>query len=74
MNGFDFLCVTLTFRYKILAPAAVDAAAGDPKKAAAAVLEASGLDSDQYRLGHTKARIFQFQWTFTAFFIYHSQL
>lgn len=57
MNEFAlFLCVTHTnFRYKILAPAAVDAAAGDPKKAAAAVLESSGLDGDQYRLGHTKA-------------------
>ncbi|XP_043470810.1 myosin heavy chain, muscle isoform X8 [Leptopilina heterotoma] len=49
MNYPDF-----KLRYKILAPAAVDAAAGDPKKAAAAVLESSGLDSDQYRLGHTK--------------------
>ncbi|KAK0086371.1 hypothetical protein PV325_003303 [Microctonus aethiopoides] len=42
-------------RYKILAPAACDAAAGDPKKSAAAILDASGLDPDQYRLGHTKA-------------------
>ncbi|KAK0159007.1 hypothetical protein PV328_009939 [Microctonus aethiopoides] len=41
-------------RYKILAPAACDAAAGDPKKSAAAILDASGLDPDQYRLGHTK--------------------
>ncbi|XP_034946996.1 myosin heavy chain, muscle isoform X2 [Chelonus insularis] len=41
-------------RYKILAPAAVDATDGDPKKAAAAILENSGLDPDQYRLGHTK--------------------
>ncbi|XP_076163013.1 myosin heavy chain isoform X10 [Ptiloglossa arizonensis] len=41
-------------RYKILAPAAVDKVASDPKKAAAAILEASGLDPDQYRLGHTK--------------------
>ncbi|XP_051154577.1 myosin heavy chain, muscle isoform X23 [Leptopilina boulardi] len=49
MNYPDF-----KLRYKILAPAAVDAAGGDPKKAAAAVLESSGLDSDQYRLGHTK--------------------
>lgn len=51
-------CVPPTYRYKILAPAAVDAAASDPKKAAGAVLEASGLDVDQYRLGHTKARVF----------------
>ncbi|XP_033213889.1 myosin heavy chain, muscle isoform X10 [Belonocnema kinseyi] len=49
MNYPDF-----KLRYKILAPAAVDAAASDPKKAAGAVLEASGLDADQYRLGHTK--------------------
>ncbi|XP_035730491.1 myosin heavy chain, muscle isoform X45 [Vespa mandarinia] len=41
-------------RYKILAPAAVDKCGGDPKKAAAAILEGSGLDPDQYRLGHTK--------------------
>ncbi|XP_076671818.1 myosin heavy chain isoform X16 [Andrena cerasifolii] len=41
-------------RYKILAPAAVDKVASDPKKAAEAVLEATGLDPDQYRLGHTK--------------------
>ncbi|XP_074106341.1 myosin heavy chain isoform X6 [Cotesia typhae] len=41
-------------RYKILAPQAVDQVAGDPKKAAAAILDASGLDADQYRLGHTK--------------------
>ena len=58
--------MTPTFRYKIIAPAAVDAAGGDPKKAAAAVLEASGLEADQYRLGHTKARIFQFQSTAIA--------
>ncbi|XP_054001085.1 myosin heavy chain, muscle isoform X8 [Hylaeus anthracinus] len=41
-------------RYKIIAPAAVDKVASDPKKAAAAILEATGLDPDQYRLGHTK--------------------
>ncbi|XP_014298355.1 myosin heavy chain, muscle isoform X4 [Microplitis demolitor] len=41
-------------RYKILAPQAVDQVGGDPKKAGAAILEASGLDADQYRLGHTK--------------------
>lgn len=39
-----------------MAPAAVDKCGGDPKKAAAAILEGSGLDPDQYRLGHTKAR------------------
>ncbi|XP_063973786.1 myosin heavy chain, muscle isoform X32 [Diachasmimorpha longicaudata] len=49
MNYPDF-----KLRYKILAPAGVDAAGGDPKKAAAAILESSGLDPDQYRLGHTK--------------------
>jgi len=43
------------FRYKILAPAAVDKAK-EPKDAAAAVLESTGLDPDMYRLGHTKAR------------------
>lgn len=42
-------------RYKILAPAAVDKVASDPKKAAEAILESTGLDPDQYRLGHTKA-------------------
>ncbi|XP_076765668.1 myosin heavy chain isoform X9 [Xylocopa sonorina] len=41
-------------RYKILAPQAVDKVASDPKKAAEAILDASGLDPDQYRLGHTK--------------------
>ncbi|XP_071578977.1 myosin heavy chain, muscle-like isoform X3 [Temnothorax nylanderi] len=40
-------------RYKILAPAAVDKAK-EPKDAAAAVLESTGLDADMYRLGHTK--------------------
>ncbi|XP_072746179.1 myosin heavy chain, muscle isoform X12 [Anoplolepis gracilipes] len=40
-------------RYKILAPAAVDKAK-EPKEAAAAVLESTGLDPDMYRLGHTK--------------------
>ncbi|XP_046620897.1 myosin heavy chain, muscle isoform X5 [Neodiprion virginianus] len=41
-------------RYKILAPAAVDKVASDPKKAAEAVLDAAALDADQFRLGHTK--------------------
>ncbi|XP_033356438.1 myosin heavy chain, muscle isoform X15 [Bombus vosnesenskii] len=41
-------------RYKILAPQAVTKLGADPKKAAEAILEASGLDPDQYRLGHTK--------------------
>ncbi|XP_065215431.1 myosin heavy chain, muscle isoform X25 [Planococcus citri] len=40
-------------RYKILAPAAVDQSS-DVKKAAAVILESVNLDSDQYRLGHTK--------------------
>ncbi|XP_070153025.1 myosin heavy chain, muscle isoform X6 [Polyergus mexicanus] len=40
-------------RYKILAPAAVDKAK-EPKDAAAAILESTGLDPDMYRLGHTK--------------------
>ncbi|XP_025996494.1 myosin heavy chain, muscle isoform X10 [Solenopsis invicta] len=40
-------------RYKILAPAAVDKAK-EPKDAAAAILDSTGLDADQYRLGHTK--------------------
>jgi len=43
-------------RYKILAPAAVDKAK-EPKDAAAAVLDSTGLDPDMYRLGHTKARL-----------------
>lgn len=41
-------------RYKILNPAAVTKEP-DPKKAAAAILENTGLDADLYRLGHTKA-------------------
>ncbi|XP_011883406.1 PREDICTED: myosin heavy chain, muscle isoform X7 [Vollenhovia emeryi] len=40
-------------RYKILAPAAVDKAK-EPKDAAAAILDSTGLDADTYRLGHTK--------------------
>ncbi|XP_014480421.1 PREDICTED: myosin heavy chain, muscle isoform X3 [Dinoponera quadriceps] len=40
-------------RYKILAPAAVDKSK-EPKDAAAAILDASGLEADMYRLGHTK--------------------
>ncbi|XP_044003233.1 myosin heavy chain, muscle isoform X1 [Aphidius gifuensis] len=49
MNYPDF-----KLRYKIIAPAACDAIGADPNKCAAAILEASGLDADQYRLGHTK--------------------
>ncbi|XP_031778805.1 myosin heavy chain, muscle isoform X17 [Nasonia vitripennis] len=41
-------------RYKIIAPAACDKVGGDPKKCAEAILENSGLDPEQYRLGHTK--------------------
>ncbi|KAL0119534.1 hypothetical protein PUN28_007766 [Cardiocondyla obscurior] len=40
-------------RYKILAPAACDKAK-EPKDAAAAILDSTGLDADMYRLGHTK--------------------
>ncbi|XP_039753066.1 myosin heavy chain, muscle isoform X17 [Pararge aegeria] len=40
-------------RYKILAPQAVDKES-DPKKIAQIILEASGLDVESYRLGHTK--------------------
>ena len=47
------------FRYKILAPAAVDKAK-EPKDAAAAILDSTGLDADMYRLGHTKARFIPF--------------
>ncbi|XP_058803249.1 myosin heavy chain, muscle isoform X5 [Phymastichus coffea] len=49
MNYPDF-----KLRYKIIAPAAVDACGGDPKKSAAAILDGAQLESDQYRLGHTK--------------------
>lgn len=42
------------FSYKILNPAAVSKQA-DPKKCAEVILEASGLDAELYRLGHTKA-------------------
>lgn len=55
------------YRYKILAPAEVDKAAGDPKKAAEAVLDAAGLDADQFRLGHTKARLrYIIRWNSTS--------
>lgn len=37
-----------------MAPAAVEQTS-DVKKAAAVILESVNLDSDQYRLGHTKA-------------------
>lgn len=40
--------------YKILAPQAVDKES-DPKKIAQVILEATGLDVESYRLGHTKA-------------------
>ncbi|XP_064213617.1 myosin heavy chain, muscle isoform X19 [Tribolium castaneum] len=40
-------------RYKILNPAAVDKES-DPKKCADLILQATGLDADLYRLGHTK--------------------
>ncbi|XP_011506388.1 PREDICTED: myosin heavy chain, muscle isoform X16 [Ceratosolen solmsi marchali] len=40
-------------RYMILAPAAMQAET-DPKKSAAACFEAIQLDSDNYRIGHTK--------------------
>ncbi|XP_044252378.1 myosin heavy chain, muscle isoform X26 [Tribolium madens] len=40
-------------RYKILNPAAVDKES-DPKKCAGLILEATSLDPDLYRLGHTK--------------------
>lgn len=59
VTTFVFLCPpampVYPSRYKILAPAAVDKVASDPKKAAEAILESTGLDPDQYRLGHTKA-------------------
>lgn len=53
---FLLSCDPSAYRYKILAPQAVEQSGGDPKKAASAILDASGLDPDQYRLGHTKAR------------------
>ncbi|XP_063536300.1 myosin heavy chain, muscle isoform X36 [Cydia strobilella] len=40
-------------RYKILAPQAVDKET-DPKKIAQVILDATGLDVESYRLGHTK--------------------
>lgn len=40
--------------YKILNPAEV-AKQTDPKKCAEAILDATGLDPELYRLGHTKA-------------------
>lgn len=54
-------------RYKILAPAAVDKAK-EPKDAAAAILDSTGLDADSYRLGHTKARFTLFPLILTATF------
>lgn len=41
--------------YKILNPAGVEKSA-DEKGAADAVMQATGLDADLFRLGHTKAR------------------
>lgn len=41
--------------YMILAPA-IMANEKSPKNAAAKCLESVGLDSDMYRIGHTKAR------------------
>lgn len=51
---FSRLLVIPLFRYKILAPQAV-AKESDPKKTAAIILDATGLDAESYRLGHTKA-------------------
>jgi myosin heavy subunit len=42
-------------RYKILAPHEADKAGDDPKEVAQALLDAVNLDSNSYRLGHTKA-------------------
>ncbi|XP_055686228.1 myosin heavy chain, muscle isoform X7 [Lutzomyia longipalpis] len=41
-------------RYKIINPKGVDDVKGDPKKAAAAILDNTGFDPDLYRLGNTK--------------------
>lgn len=40
--------------YKILNPSAVDKES-DPKKIAEVILDATGLDAETFRLGHTKA-------------------
>lgn len=40
--------------YKILNPTAVDKES-DPKKIAEVILDSTGLDSETFRLGHTKA-------------------
>lgn len=49
----------IPFSYKILNPAAVTKES-DPKKCAQHILDASGLDSELYRLGHTKACLTMF--------------
>ncbi|KAH9629146.1 hypothetical protein HF086_008595 [Spodoptera exigua] len=43
--------------YKILAPQAVEKES-DPKKIAQVILDATGLDVESYRLGHTKACLY----------------
>lgn len=43
-----------TFSYKILDPQGASKQS-DPQKCAEVILNATGLDSELYRLGHTKA-------------------
>lgn len=53
----EYLLIVVTrfsCSYKILNPAAVTKES-DPKKCAAHILDATGLDPENYRLGHTKA-------------------
>lgn len=48
------MCPYLINSYKILAPQAAEKES-DPKKVAQVILDATGLDPESYRLGHTKA-------------------
>lgn len=54
----SFYCCVFSFekRYMILAPATM-AAESDPKLSAAKCLEEIQLDSESYRIGHTKASL-----------------
>lgn len=61
------------YRYKILAPQAVSKEP-DPKKNAQIILDATGLDAESYRLGHTKACYLRSDsFYFTLFYFHYSK-
>lgn len=68
MSNTPLINVVLS-SYKILNPAAV-AKESDEKKCAAHILDNTGLDPENYRLGHTKAcSPYKLVWTFCFCFL-----